>query len=255
MKKCQRCKESLPLERFSKNRSCPDGLQQRCKACNAVDLAAAKARDPEKVRRQAAEREVRFRAAHPERKRESYNRWRETHIEQERARARETGARVRAAMTEADREARRAYDRARYLANREPAKARALARHYANREAENARCREYYRTHGGVGRGPVTGWAAKTPAERRAGNQEQRIKRLGLVPGPGSREHVIVLCSSDQVCVHCGKFMPGGAEHVDHLVPLCAGGLHVVENLGPSCGPCNAARPKPRPRVDAEVRS
>lgn len=249
-KTCQKCREAKPVEQFSKNGSRPDGLQACCKSCNAVATAAAKARDPEKVRRLANERSARWREANPDAIRESFKKWYEENQEGARERSRENHKRIRESMTEAEREAfkeaQRAYSRARYLAKQEEIKARSLARHYAKREQENERSREYYRTHGGLDRGPVMVWAGKSPAEKRASNQDARVRRLGLVPGPGSREHVIVLCSTDQSCFHCGKEMLGAAEHVDHLIPLCAGGEHTVGNLVPSCGPCNAGRRKPR---------
>lgn len=36
-------------------------------------------------------------------------------------------------------------------------------------------------------------------------------------------------------CVYCGA----PAEHADHIFPLSKGGLHCIDNLAPSCQPCN----------------
>jgi 5-methylcytosine-specific restriction endonuclease McrA len=39
LKRCARCREWKPLEAFSRNATLPDGLQRRCKACNAAHYA------------------------------------------------------------------------------------------------------------------------------------------------------------------------------------------------------------------------
>jgi 5-methylcytosine-specific restriction endonuclease McrA len=39
-------------------------------------------------------------------------------------------------------------------------------------------------------------------------------------------------------CVYCGS----PAEHIDHIIPLSKGGLHILVNLQPTCGRCNKAK-------------
>ena len=50
-KRCPKCKRSLPLTEFSKNRSRPDGLQVWCKSCSVSIVQTWKA-DPENKARQ-----------------------------------------------------------------------------------------------------------------------------------------------------------------------------------------------------------
>lgn len=63
------------------------------------------------------------------------------------------------------------------------------------------------------------------------------------------------LIASDGICVYCRQDV--GLEKItpDHVVPLARGGEHSIENVVPSCLPCNKARNpgnqkgrKPRPR-------
>ena len=40
-------------------------------------------------------------------------------------------------------------------------------------------------------------------------------------------------------CPMCGRLIPQGKRHVDHMIPLSRGGLHVPENLEIMCKKCN----------------
>lgn len=48
MKKCQKCKEEKPAECFYRRSKSPDGLQDRCKACQHKDSAARAKKNPQK---------------------------------------------------------------------------------------------------------------------------------------------------------------------------------------------------------------
>ena len=43
-------------------------------------------------------------------------------------------------------------------------------------------------------------------------------------------------------CYWCGKKVPWGKKHVDHVVPLALGGSNGPENLVVSCVRCNARK-------------
>jgi 5-methylcytosine-specific restriction endonuclease McrA len=43
-------------------------------------------------------------------------------------------------------------------------------------------------------------------------------------------------------CFHCGQPISFDAFHVDHLVPVAAGGSDEMDNLAASCAPCNLAK-------------
>lgn len=62
---CRKCKQSLPLEMFGKDKIQKDGLRTRCKQC---DVEAAR----------------KYRAANPEKSRENTRRWRMANLEKAR---------------------------------------------------------------------------------------------------------------------------------------------------------------------------
>lgn len=44
------------------------------------------------------------------------------------------------------------------------------------------------------------------------------------------------------MCRYCRRKVRGKDVHIDHVVPVSKGGHHKVENLSPSCGPCNLSK-------------
>ncbi len=40
-------------------------------------------------------------------------------------------------------------------------------------------------------------------------------------------------------CYLCGKRIPLGDRHVDHIIPLSKGGAHTAGNLAIACSSCN----------------
>lgn len=50
------------------------------------------------------------------------------------------------------------------------------------------------------------------------------------------------LKKSSEVCEICGK--KGTNFELDHILPICIGGKHEIENLRYICGGCNRSRPK-----------
>lgn len=50
MKKCQTCKQCLPLATFGNNRKKPDGLMAICKKCNTTRVRAWQLANPEKAK-------------------------------------------------------------------------------------------------------------------------------------------------------------------------------------------------------------
>jgi len=43
-------------------------------------------------------------------------------------------------------------------------------------------------------------------------------------------------------CYLCGKLIPKGRRHVDHIMPLSKGGLHRPSNLAVACDTCNLSK-------------
>jgi len=56
-------------------------------------------------------------------------------------------------------------------------------------------------------------------------------------------------------CVYCGDLVSdkARARQIDHIIPLDAGGMHIVENVAPSCARCNRKKwhymPDRRPKI------
>ena len=110
-KTCTKCRETKPLDVFSKCKAKKDGLQQWCKACLCAVAAARYAANPEK----AKAKQVAWRAANPEK-----------------VKASQVGRYAR--NPEKD----KALGAARYAANPEKAKARQVAWRAANPEKVKA---------------------------------------------------------------------------------------------------------------------
>jgi hypothetical protein len=58
-----------------------------------------------------------------------------------------------------------------------------------------------------------------------------------------------VLWDETTHCVECGKQMENHSKypdgrHLDHVIPLCLGGLHLTNNVRYICAKCNLSRPK-----------
>lgn len=44
------------------------------------------------------------------------------------------------------------------------------------------------------------------------------------------------------LCFHCGEALQIDGFHVDHLIPIAAGGGDEMDNLAASCPPCNLTK-------------
>ncbi len=92
-----------------------------------------------------------------------------------------------------------------------------------NRAAIRAQQRRYHQAH------PEVFWAARH-------RQRANCYGLNLITHVVTREQIIDLWGDR--CCYCG----GDFEVIDHLVPVAAGGHHTVENVAPSCSPCNRVK-------------
>lgn len=52
-----------------------------------------------------------------------------------------------------------------------------------------------------------------------------------------TREELIAYWGNGERCIYCD----GPFEHTDHKIPVAWNGPHTIENVVPSCGPCNGA--------------
>lgn len=78
------------------------------------------------------------------------------------------------------------------------------------------------------------------PHLRWASEYRRRIKRLGVPIGlvhQFTKQDVVSLYGD--ACHYCSG---GPFEELDHVVPVCRSGDHVLTNVRPSCGKCNRSK-------------
>lgn len=98
----------------------------------------------------------------------------------------------------------------------------------------NARLREAYRAHYDV----AAEYYLRSAARFRAASLGAKIGRRRPIQKTYRRAvHAPVL-----LCYWCKKVTFPGERHVDHIVPLSAGGAHVAGNLCIACASCNLAK-------------
>lgn len=72
---------------------------------------------------------------------------------------------------------------------------------------------------------------------KRAGRRHRHGR---ILPGPGvtTQEFRDLIKMYDGRCAYCGR----PYETMDHVTPISRGGLHIVDNLVPSCSKCNSTK-------------
>ena len=78
LKTCGKCKQALPFEMFSKDRTKKDGMQYRCKPCQSRDSAAFAARNPGYFKQKGLERYHKIGASQNQ---ERYQRYKSEYLE------------------------------------------------------------------------------------------------------------------------------------------------------------------------------
>lgn len=177
----------------------------------------------EELLRKQREQMRAWRAANAERDRESLRSWRAANpekvaMQQQRQRAKEAGmrdeinARRRA---EYDSEKMSAYRRDYYARNRERILAHKKAKYLADGERERER---------------QVAYGALRRARKRGSGVVETIDRAAIIARDKSRCHL------------CGKRVPKAQIHLDHIVPLAAGGEHTARNLAVAHSSCNTRK-------------
>jgi 5-methylcytosine-specific restriction endonuclease McrA len=153
----------------------------------------------------------------------------------------------------------RALQRATYHRNRDKnIEAMKEYRDSLDPEFRKARNREYNRI-----------WREKHREELRAymreyaGTPEQRLKQRDVKGRRRAREHgttagpvniLTLLDSHDGTCGICGQPLDINTDvyHLDHIIPLAAGGTHTQNNLQVAHSSCNFIKNKHLPKVSSE---
>lgn len=215
---CTVCRMDKALEEFVLQKERTDGRSSACKACYAQKAADRKAANPEKAKRYDADR-----YATPE------------------GRARSRLANIKRLATPEGRAAHRLrLQVARATPEGRAASRRAVAKYQSANPEKTKRRRAAY---------------LATPAGR-AANSRAASKRRALEAGAtiGDLKAIAAWESTWRTaksvpCHWCGKKFAGKDMHSDHVIPITKGGPHCVENLAPSCGPCNQRKSNTLPDV------
>jgi 5-methylcytosine-specific restriction endonuclease McrA len=160
----------------------------------------------------------------------------------------------------------RVYDPAKYKAyyekNRERMIAKARAWHEKNREerASYGKARYLQLWEDPAWRADnvarAKAWMVDHRDKYRENMRRAKVRRKGRLSGSIIEEFSqaqldkrIRLLGSQ--CVYCG----GPFQHLDHLVPVAAGGRHALWNLAPSCRACNTSKADSDPLTWVERRA
>lgn len=144
----------------------------------------------------------------------------------------------------------RAYDTALYAANPEKVRVRKAAYYVANREKVRAHNAAYYAAHKEKSHSNHTAWRAAHPIECSALDAKKRaIKRSATIGDPKTIKALYRRARGEKTvkCYLCGKVIPMGERHVDHIVPLSKGGEHSARNLAVACAKCNMSKKSKMP--------
>ena len=203
MKRCVRCREVLPAERYSPCKATRDRLRPYCKACACAEAKDYRAANPEKVKAQQV-------ALRPY-KAGWVRDWRRVNPDAGRAQY----AKYRAANPERVREAAQRF----YVKHGDRIRA-------ASRE----RMREYYRLHPEV-------VIRNSMAQR----TKRRTHELSFIDGQFLR--TLFQAQGGRCLYCSERIGKGGhAFHVDHFIPLSRGGDNDRTNLCLACQPCNSSK-------------
>lgn len=154
----------------------------------------------------------------------------------------------------------REYQRQYYLANQDavkqkvrewelanPERVREGARRWyaRNREAICETARERHRANPHPSRASNRRWKAKNKHKVQEHDALRRARGKSAATGD-RREYAVfvrwVREASVVKCYWCKKRTHVGKRHIDHIIPLAAGGADTVPNLCVSCPPCNLSK-------------
>lgn len=152
----------------------------------------------------------------------------------------------RAAYYKAHREEERARHAAYRATHKEEIKARNATYYRAHREELKARQIAYNNAHKEKMNAIAAAWHAKHRDKRAAYNAARRALLANALASMSATEKAKIdeiyykAANAPKVrCYLCGKLIPKGHRHVDHIVPLSKGGKHVPSNLAIICDKCN----------------
>ena len=127
--------------------------------------------------------------------------------------------------------------------NREEVRARSAAWYQSNLDRERGKRRKYREDNLDKERARLREHYAKNPGQYLEKWRVRRARLLGATGEAPVSEEFLSRLHADYTTRGCSWC--GGTEetpHVDHIVPLVRGGLHVEDNLQILCGTCNRSK-------------
>jgi 5-methylcytosine-specific restriction endonuclease McrA len=115
----------------------------------------------------------------------------------------------------------------------------------ANRAILNERNRRWSESNPEKDRLIHKKWRSANKDKKRAENHRRRARKLGCSISPADLTEVVE--RSGGLCGLCRSYVPEGLRHIDHVVPLSAGGQHCQDNLQLLCALCNLRKGTRRP--------
>jgi len=179
------------------------------------------------------EKARRYRATHKEKRRK----YREVHQDERMT----YNAKYRAEHREELRRKGRKY----YADHKEKMDAYGIAYYAAHKKDKSEYCAQYYIDH----KKERSAYNAKYRSEHKERGPvycaTRRALLLGATIGNGAEIAEIYRRAKEDLkvrCYLCGKLIPKGHRHVDHIMPLSKGGSHRPSNLAVACDKCNQCK-------------
>ena len=196
-KTCSKCGQTKSIDFYSKKKSGKFGVVAVCKTCCNEKSRLWRAANPEKKKQSNKN----WQSRNPDKKRESQRKWEAKNFEKEKLRK-----------------------RADYLANKAERNAASTEWDRANPEKRRARKQK---------------WRAANPDKVRQQylRDSERAKQNGICYILPKEFHRLL---QSIVCFYCQKTM--SKVTIDHVIPRARGGRHSIGNLVASCGSCNFSK-------------
>ena len=116
-------------------------------------------------------------------------------------------------------------------------KACKAAYHVANRERNNSRHAAWYAANRERKLARMDAYRAENPHADWEAHYRSRARAFGFEPVVRSftRDEMLTYWNNGPFCIYCDAPF----TEIEHLIPVGLGGIHAVENVAPSCSPCN----------------
>jgi 5-methylcytosine-specific restriction endonuclease McrA len=218
-KKCSKCGETKPINRFDKAKTCKDGHRGSCKSCGAAS---------------AAKKSAKWRALHPEKAKESDSRYKDGNPDK----LKQTRAKHYQKNAEKYRDARKLF----YYENKE------LCQSMSKRWVENNRQRrsEYAAARWANNKESLkviyAKWEAENTDKRNAINRNRRARKQNAFGKPSKGIINLLMSEQSGKCACCLVDLAYAGHNLDHFVPLALGGSNDDSNLQLLCPSCNFSK-------------